>query len=599
MLIAEIQNIPHKKLVLVTGSPGAGKSTLSQQIALQNIASGLQVIYVITESTSDDLVHKLRDRGLGETRPDSLTIVDAYTQTVGLACSSQKTTVCAHCADLNSMSMAVTKLRRRLNGQDVLLVFDSLTSPYLFNGLNVVKFIQQFLAKFAEEGNRVLVTMDEGCGKEEDLGAMMSVADGIVRLKMGKSDQSIQVVKHPDIPPSTFDKPIPKKFEMETALDEIMDPDFLNLYMKSMFRGKTCFRFRLGDYVNAFWPKLAYWSAMFWDPDGFPLIIYDDTREDQSATGSDAFISFIPQPYKTALRLLNFLRKIGVVPKDFNTPKDISMIWRLLGFPYGAGARLERYGRIEYLPDKSKINEYHYRIFENSDCWDLDNIGSTIASYLPPAMAGQLMGLESKKRMWNAIETKCIGLGDPYCEVKIIPGPSNEVQDHLKRDSETVSRIHNHLIEKYISHITENLTLTDRPEIGPNIHLQIPFHSFGFAHIAGDRSRMALRMGGVKSGKELAERLLVAGLQPDEVIDRVFESFKTLKMGIVTKAGNRITIEENIEPMRTWYMTRLRELTCHFTTGFLNGLFKATYDLRINETKCLAAGHPHCEWEII
>jgi predicted hydrocarbon binding protein len=541
----------------------------------------------------------MRARGLGETRPDSFAIVDAYTQTVGLACSSQKTNVCAHCADLNSISMAVTKLRRRLNGQDVLLVFDSLTSPYLFNGLNVVKFIQQFLAKFAEEGNRVLVTMDEGCGKEEDLGAMMSVADGIVRLKMGKSDQSFQVVKHPDIPPGTFDKPIPKKFDAETALEEITDPEFLNLYVKSMFRGKTCFRPRLGDYVNAFWPKLAYWSGMFWDPDGFPLIIYDDTREDQSATGSDEFISFLPQPYKTMFRLINFLKRIGVFPKEFKSPKDINRIWRPLSFPYGMGARLERYGRIEYLPDKSKINEYHYRIYENSDCWDLENIGSTIASYLPPAMAGQLMGLESIERAWNAIETKCIGLGDPYCEVKIIPGPSNEVQDHLKRDSETVARIHNHLIEKYFSHITDNLTLTDRPEIGPNIHLQIPFHSFGFAHIAGDRSRIALRMGGVKSGKELGERLLAAGLQPDEVIDRVFESFKNLKTGIVTKAGNRITIEENIEPMRTWYMTRLRELSCHFSTGFLNGLFKAAYDLRIKETKCLAAGHPHCEWEII
>jgi predicted hydrocarbon binding protein len=110
---------------------------------------------------------------------------------------------------------------------------------------------------------------------------------------------------------------------------------------------------------------------------------------------------------------------------------------------------------------------------------------------------------------------------------------------------------------------------------------------------------MAIRMGGVKSGKELGERLLAAGVQPDEVIDRVFESFKNLKIGITTKAGNRITMEENIEPMRTWYMTRLRELSCHFTTGFLNGLFKATYNLRIKETKCLAAGHPHCEWEIV
>ena len=138
-------------------------------------------------------------------------------------------------------------------------------------------------------------------------------------------------------------------------------------------------------------------------------------------------------------------------------------------------------------------------------------------------------------------------------------------------------------------------TLTDRTEFGPDIHLQIPFHNFGFSHIAGDHSRMAIRMGGAKSGKEIAERLLAAGLEPDQVISQVFQSLETLKVGVVSLSGNRITIEENIEPMRTWYMTLLRELSCHFTTGFLNGLYKSTYDLRIKETKCLAAGHPHCE----
>ena len=597
MLIAEIQNIPHKKLVLVTGSPGAGKSTLSQQIALQNIASGLQVLYVITESTSDDLVHDLRARGLGETRPDSLAIVDAYTQTVGLACSAQSTTVCANCADLNSISMSVTKLRKRLNGQDVLLVFDSLTSPYLFNGLNVVKFIQQFLCKFAAEGNRVMATMDEGCGKEEDLGAMMSVADGIVRLKMGTADQSFQVVKHPEIPPTSFEKPIPQKFKAETALDEVMDPSFIKMYMRSLFARKTCFRPRLGDYVNAFWPKLAYWSGMCWDPQGFPMTIYEHNREDQSGMGSDLFISIIPQPYKSRFRLINILRKVGLFPKEFNDTEAIKKVWKW-GVPYGV-ANLERYGNIEYLPKNSTTNQYHYRIYENSDCWDLEGIGSTIASYLPPCMAGNIMGVETKDREWNAIETKCIGLGDPYCEVKITPGETDQVAATLKKDAETVNRIHGRLIDKFSSHLLEGKKLTDRPELGPDIHLQIPFHNFGFAHIAGDRSRMAIRMGGVKSGKELGERLLAAGLQPDETIDRVFESFETLKVGIVTKVGNRITIEENIEPLRTWHMSRLRELSCHFTTGFLNGLYQATHDLRIKETKCLAAGHPYCEWEII
>jgi len=162
MSLTDIQNIPHRKLVLVAGKPGAGKSTLSQQIALHYVASDRQVIYVTTESTVEDLLRSLFDRGLGENVPDNLRFVDAYSQTVGLAGNTHSQSVYANCSDLNSISMAIMKSSIRMSDQDVLLVFDSLTSPYLFNGLNIVKFIQQFLSKFAADGNRVLVTMDEG-----------------------------------------------------------------------------------------------------------------------------------------------------------------------------------------------------------------------------------------------------------------------------------------------------------------------------------------------------------------------------------------------------------------------------------------------------
>lgn len=596
-MIEEIRSIPQKKVVLVTGSPGAGKSTFCQQVVLQNLAADSKVIYTTTESTSNDLLAQIREKGWIETGTDAFNIVDAYTQTVGLSCITQSGVVCAHCADLNSISMGVTKLQTRLQDQNVLLILDSLTSPYLFNGLNVVRFIQQFLCKFAQEGNRVLVTIDEGCGKQEDLGAIKSVCDGIIQIALEGKEQTFQLVKHPKIAPTMFTKPLPQEFHAESVLEEFMDSEFIKMYMRSMTAGKTTFRPGLGDYVNAFWPKLAYWSGMLWDPEGFPMMIYNHNREDQSEMGSDEFISIIPQPYKARFWLVKLLKRVGLFPTEFDDPTAIQKLWRF-ELPYSGAAKLERFAKIEYLQEKSKPDEYYYRLYENSDCWDLENIGSTIASYLPPAMAGNIMGMEDKERAWNAVETKCIGLGDPYCEVKITPGETDQVAASLIKDADVVSRIHARLLDKYATHILNVVTLTDRPEFGPEIHLQIPFHNFGFAHLAGDRSRLAIRMGGAKTGKELAERLLAQGLQPDEVISQVLDSLEDLKAGIVTTSGNTITIEENIEPMRTWYMTRLRELSCHFTTGFLNGLYKATHDLRITEIKCLAAGDPFCQWEI-
>ena len=597
-MIEEIRSIPQKKVILVTGSPGAGKSTFCQQVVLKNLAEDSKVIYTTTESTSEDLLIQLSEKGWIHTGTEDLNILDAYTHTVGLSCGSQSGVACAHCADLNSISMGVTKLQTRLGDQNLLLVFDSLTSPYLFNGVKVLRFIQQFLAKFAQEGNRVLVTLDKGCGKSEDMEAIKSICDGIIQIALDGNEQTFQVVKHPTIAPKLITQPLPQDFRAESMLEEFMDSDFIKMYMRSLFAGKTTFRPRLGDFVNAFWPKLAYWSGMLWDPEGFPMMIYNHNREDQSEMGSDDFISIVPQPYKTRLRLIKLFKRLGLFPRQFDGPGAVEKLWRY-ELPYSGAAKLERYAKIEYLADKSKPDEYYYRLYENSDCWDLENIGSTIASYLPPAMSGNFMGIEDKERVWNAVETKCIGLGDPYCEVRITPGETDQVAASLIKDPDAVYQIHERLLEKYVTHILEGETLTNRQEFGPDIHLQIPFHNFGFAHLAGDRSRIAIRMGGVKTGKELAERLLNAGLLAEEAIEKVLKSLEDLKAGVVSTSGNKITIEENIEPMRTWYMTHLKELSCHFTTGFLNGLFKAAHNLRIKEIKCLAAGDPVCEWEIL
>jgi hypothetical protein len=70
--------------------------------------------------------------------------------------------------------MAIAKLQEKIGRRDIFLAFDSLTSPYLFNEKEVFRFMRLCLAKFASEGNSVLALMDEGCGKEEDLGAMMN-----------------------------------------------------------------------------------------------------------------------------------------------------------------------------------------------------------------------------------------------------------------------------------------------------------------------------------------------------------------------------------------------------------------------------------------
>jgi predicted hydrocarbon binding protein len=270
------------------------------------------------------------------------------------------------------------------------------------------------------------------------------------------------------------------------------------------------------------------------------------------------------------------------------------------GGPWGIPAKSERSGTIEYLEGISKTDEHYFRVYENADCSGFENIGTAMASHLPAEFAGMFQAGEEERRNWNAVETKCVGLGDPYCEFKFVPGEIGELRSSLEKDSSVVERIHERLMECLMGFLLHGKPLMDRPRLGSQVHLHPVMHAFGFPNVAGERYRMALRMGGAKSGKEVGERLMAAGLSEDEAIRRVIDFMEYCKVGKVTM-GETIRIRENCEPLEIigLSMTKRMEPSCFFTTGFLNGLFSAVKNQHVREIKCIAAGDPYCEWEIV
>jgi len=109
---------------------------------------------------------------------------------------------------------------------------------------------------------------------------------------------------------------------------------------------------------------------------------------------------------------------------------------------------------------------------------------------------------------------------------------------------------------------------------------------------------MALRMGGARAGKKVGERLMEAGLGDDEAVKRVLNFLEHCKVGKVTM-DETIRIKENCESLSTSLFPTTEEPSCFFTTGFLNGLFSAVKHQCVREIKCVAAGDPYCEWEIV
>jgi KaiC/GvpD/RAD55 family RecA-like ATPase/predicted hydrocarbon binding protein len=603
MSLAKIQEPLDKGLVLLAGAPGAGKSTFSYQVAIKSIAADRPVIFVTSECSPDDVTSRLSEGGMGNLV--ALNFIDAFTETVGLTCTQRPDTVCANCADLNSLSIAITKLQERTGQKGALLVFDSLTSPYLFNGAEVVKFMRLFLSKFAAEGNSVLALMDEGCGKEEDMGAMMSVADGILRMELKESLRIISVVKHPKLAPTRIEVPIQANPTIKSSFVTLKSMMLSNPKRMRQWALGTSERAQIrreaGNFVNLFWPQFAYWSAMLWDPKGFPTMLYDLNKEDSTFAVSKEVLQFFPWRLRLYIKIFLWLQAVGLFPKNFSKVKDMKKFSKSTeGGPYGIPARQERCGTIQYLEDISKTDEHYFRVYESASCWGFENVGTSMASYLPPHMAGQVIGFEKDGREWNAVETKCLGLGDPYCEIKLVPGEINELKSTLEKDASTVEKIHERLMHRLTAFLLENKPLAERPGFGSYVHLHPVIHGFGFPFLTlgGERYRLALRMGGARSGRKVGERLLESGLNGDETVKRVLNFLEQCKVGKVTM-DETIIIRDNCESIYTYVFGITEELSCFFTTSFLNGLFSAAKNKHVREIKCVGAGDPYCEWEIV
>jgi len=469
--LAQLQEVPSENMILLVGPPGSGKSTFCQQTVINNI-SMKPVIYVTTETAPTKIEDSLRDKGLTRISPHPISYVDAFHETVGLMTKVRSDTEDASSDDLTSLGIAINKLSDRMSEKS-LLIFDSLTSPYLMSGSEIFRFIRSTLIRFAAEGNAVLACLDEGCGKQEDLVAMMSLSDGVIKTEIEKERQLLDVVKHPKMRPTRIEVPTePRPSGLKFLFDlKVMDLKAGKQCYDAVMQGdEKWLRKETGDFVNLFWPNLVTWSGMLWDPKRFPTLKYELDKLD--GTMIKEMIQYMPWHTRLMFKFM---------PKDFNNINNMKKLFSTLA-PW---CEAERSGIMVYLENASKVDEHHFRVYENYACWGFENVGAAIALFYSAACAaGSCKGFEERKgldRDWNAVETKCIGLGDPYCEFKLVPGEIDELRDTLEKDSEFVERMQDQLMHRLMGFLLHGKPLVERPKLGSDIHLHAVFHATGFS----------------------------------------------------------------------------------------------------------------------
>lgn len=343
----------------------------------------------------------------------------------------------------------------------------------------------------------------------------------------------------------------------------------------------------VGDYVSIAWRDLIFWSGMLWDPKRFPTMMYELTKYSEDPSNYDFdMLSLFPWHKRLLLKLL--------FPKSLSKVKDMRKIFDRSFKPQYTQHRI---GTIEYLGGISKTDEHYFRLHEGYECWGFENVGTSLGVMKPAMMAGSFKGMEELSRGldrdWNAVETKCMGRGDPYCEFKLVPGEIEELRDSLEKDSEVIERVHDCLMDRLMGFMFHGKPLMERPTLGSGVHIH-EVHHVTAAPLVSERLQMVFRMGGARVGKMLGERLMDSGLREKEAVRRVVDLMEHCKVGKIT-LGETMKMKENCER----FGIKTGEPSCYFTTGFFNGFFSAVKNQHVREIKCIAAGDPYCEWETI
>lgn len=576
MSLSDIQSIPIGNLILLVGPPGSGKSTFCNQTVLKTIEEK-PIIYVTTESPPSRVAGSLEELGLSKILPNPIGYVDSYNTTIGLSENTQLVVENASAENLTNLGIAIMKLQKRIE-EKILLVFDSLTSPYLMNGSATLGFLRKTLLKLASEGNSVLVCMDEGVGKSEDLVAMMSIANGIIKITLQNKLKTFNVIKHPLIEPSKISVPMNFEPKVQFHFNYKLRAHNSAISM-GLIRGPPA-RKEVGDLVHIFWMNLSRWSGMLWDPKRFPTMVYNSNKHIASMTKE------IWKRYPLRVKLIYRL----YMPKRFSSAKDIKRLW------FFASRRIKgnRSGTVEYLENVSKTDEHYFKLVENDACWGFENVGAKLALGILGSWAGYMKGYEREDRDWNIVETKCVGLGDPYCEFKAVPGEIDELKSSLEGlDSVIIEKIYDRLMERLMGYLFQEKPLWERLELGPYITLHGFSNIVVLPAIESQRYQVAMRLGGVLAGKRVGERILNMDMEEEEAVKSIIRLLEHCKVGKVS-IDKTIRIRECCESV----FIEAKEPSCFFTSGFLNGFCSTVMNQYVKETKCVGRGDPYCEWEI-
>lgn len=176
-------SLPDASAVLISGDPGSGKSTLSQQILYDELYRGRPCIIVTYDTFPSNIIERMNQFGWDPRKYqliNKLDIVDCYSATAGVTEG-----VVPQPYDLTNVSIHMTTVMEKLGNRQVTILVDSLMPIFSeTEPKHAVGFLQSIAAKVKKAGGKMIATLSTGCVPPELFHKVESMVDGVVELRM-------------------------------------------------------------------------------------------------------------------------------------------------------------------------------------------------------------------------------------------------------------------------------------------------------------------------------------------------------------------------------------------------------------------------------
>jgi predicted hydrocarbon binding protein/KaiC/GvpD/RAD55 family RecA-like ATPase len=577
MSLLDFYEVPLNTVVLLYGPPGSGKSTFCRDAAVSRLRQHAgPIIYITTELLPEEIFQYMSQKGLRQEQLNEMWVMDGTQSTPSAASDNgNQRIVSVDCTDLTGIGVKLSELSGAIGRNNIMLIFDSLSSPYLFNENAFLKFVRATLARFALMGNRVLASIDEGCGKREDLVALQSISNGIIRIEPKKDRRILNVMKFPGKTPLSLDyilrggiEPVPYRIE---------NP-FVGQWTVTREKALsgTMLRHEMNDSVNLIWYQLALWGGMLWDK-RFPALMYN--------FGKDL-------SYQLTLQTMPSI--VSQNPELKNEKDFIEFVSALNPILISATKKLGG-SDLYFINDISHKDEIHYGWNESAICFAFPNVNSALCYFYSGSIAGAAKAVSTflgKPKSWDATEYMCLGLGNNTCRARVVETGSDDLKGYLESiDNVRIERLNDRINEQMASHLLQRKPPVERRKLGVEMHVAHFQESITLPSLSCDFFRRALSNAGVNSGMKLASYLQERGLSSDEAVRQLGNFLSYTKVGEVT-LGENLRIIGNAETLGLSSGLPI----CSFTTGFLSGFASTVKGAKVVEDSCQSSGAQYCEF---